>query len=288
FPYVPPDVELGVVLPAGKSYAEWRRHDVLEVARQKRQFRFHEVNAIFKGDLSVERAHAGDIQRHTFALQVKEDGVSPGKAVTLGLILHEILRQFTNEKRRDSRASFSVLYTFTFTPLKTTLTRLSSALRARSSSARMAPASMRAMQEKSMFSSPSSPLSWAAALRRPEIMSVSLRLIGMNSTSLRNCGDPRQLAGERCSPWTPRDLHKPSRKARPTRPLGACADSTARKDRRRPLSPSPARHARIHLAGCRVRRWIAETRAGRAVVRSRQSASQPFPAPLGLPGPAGR
>src|SRR5437660_10988246 len=116
--YVAAQIKLRVVLPTGKAESERRGHDAFEIARQKRQFRFDELQTVFEQNLTLENADAGHIERHPFPLQMQEDGVTPGKAVTLLVALHDRtpiqLRdksapQFTKVKRCASFTSLSTL-----------------------------------------------------------------------------------------------------------------------------------------------------------------------------------
>ena len=82
------DVEVCVVFPAGKTNIKRRQYHALEVAGNKRQLRLDKLHASFERDLALKHAQAGYIEGHALAFKMEENGVAPGKAVTLLKLLH--------------------------------------------------------------------------------------------------------------------------------------------------------------------------------------------------------
>ena len=83
------DVEGGIEFPAGKADVKRRGHHTFQVAGNQRQLRLDKLDAIFESDLTLKHADTGHVEGHVLAFKMEEDGVSPGKAVTLLLmILH--------------------------------------------------------------------------------------------------------------------------------------------------------------------------------------------------------
>ena len=121
--YVSADFEGWVVFPRWKANIKERGHHSLEVAGNKRQLRLDELDESLERDLSLKNADTGYVEGHALALQVEENGISPGKAVTLLSALHRrspsqlpIVRyrihrasQFTKENRDVSFTSLSTL-----------------------------------------------------------------------------------------------------------------------------------------------------------------------------------
>ena len=115
--HVAPKFEFGVIFPTGQAESEGSGHDAFEIAREKRQLRLDELEALFKSNFTLEDANARYVERHAFPFQMQEDRITPGKAVTLLMVLHRysppsLIRrgvQFANENRCVSFVSLRTL-----------------------------------------------------------------------------------------------------------------------------------------------------------------------------------
>ena len=77
------DVEGWVVFPARKANIKRRGHHTLEVAGNQRQLRLDKLDASLERDLTLKHADTGHVEGHALAFEMEENGVTPGKAVTL-------------------------------------------------------------------------------------------------------------------------------------------------------------------------------------------------------------
>src|SRR5579862_1811963 len=86
--YVPPDVELRVVFPARQTQPERRGDYTLQISREQWQLRLKKLDAVCQRNLTFKSQDAGHVERHALPLQVQENRVTPGKAISLFLVLH--------------------------------------------------------------------------------------------------------------------------------------------------------------------------------------------------------
>src|SRR5271170_6207771 len=75
------NVEVGIELPAGQADIEWRKDNVLPIARDHREFGLDKIAARFERNRALEYTDARDAQRLTRTLEIQKKGVSPGKRI---------------------------------------------------------------------------------------------------------------------------------------------------------------------------------------------------------------
>ena len=83
FPHVVADVELVIVFPVWQSGVEGRRNHLLVIARNRRQLGFDEPPACVQRNWTIEDAYRGNVQWRALALEVEEEGISPGELTLL-------------------------------------------------------------------------------------------------------------------------------------------------------------------------------------------------------------
>ena len=83
------NVEIRIELPARQADIEWRKGNVLPVARNQGELGLDKVAARFERDRALEYADARNAQRLTGALEVQKQGISPGERIVWLRLRHD-------------------------------------------------------------------------------------------------------------------------------------------------------------------------------------------------------
>ena len=86
--YVPPDVELRIIFPRGKTKAQRGNYGDLPVARNQMQLGVYACDELLKWYWAIENAHACNMQGNLFAFEIEKCGVHGGQSTTEHRLFH--------------------------------------------------------------------------------------------------------------------------------------------------------------------------------------------------------